>query len=454
MSAAATAGEQLGNYPGLSRLGLSRLGSIPVSAFAVIFVAAAGWPGQALAAQGIPAQAVAAQLVGLYGAQTPAVETPAQAAAAARVPAAPPSASPWLMSQPRQVLTPDPALPALGPVQHLRRADLMVVAQQALPSSLLGKIQALPGVRAAEPVDAARVAVNGTYAAVLGVNPVRFRRFADRPTANDVSLWRSVEAGDIAVSYDMGRHDKLPRGAVADVTGNQDESLPVGGLGTVGITGVDAVVSTTVARSLGFADGNAIVISVTNSRMQALTRKIKAAAPKGAAVEQLVVPGTPAASGRAGAPSGTATPAAPVAPATGGLLTPAQDMAMLRAAVSRVGMPYIWGAAGPTAFDCSGLVQWSFARAGIVMPRVAADQALTGPAVPVSRLQPGDLLFYHTDPTAPGYISHVAIYLGGGRMIQAPEPGMDVEVVPVDLGSEFAGAIEVSPAVAARVAGG
>jgi cell wall-associated NlpC family hydrolase len=115
-------------------------------------------------------------------------------------------------------------------------------------------------------------------------------------------------------------------------------------------------------------------------------------------------------------------------------------------------MPYVWGAAGPTSFDCSGLVQWSLARAGVAMPRVAADQARTGPAVPVSRLQPGDLLFYHTDPTAPNYISHVAIYLGKGMMIQAPQPGMDVQIVPVALGSEFAGAVAVAPAVAAAAA--
>jgi cell wall-associated NlpC family hydrolase len=125
---------------------------------------------------------------------------------------------------------------------------------------------------------------------------------------------------------------------------------------------------------------------------------------------------------------------------------------MLRAAMSRRGMPYIWGAAGPFSFDCSGLVQWSFAQAGIVMPRVAADQALAGPAVPVNQVQPGDLLFYHTDPTAPAYISHVAIYLGNGWMIQAPEPGKDVEVVPADFGNEFAGAIRVNVAQAAAIA--
>jgi peptidoglycan DL-endopeptidase CwlO len=88
------------------------------------------------------------------------------------------------------------------------------------------------------------------------------------------------------------------------------------------------------------------------------------------------------------------------------------------------------------------------------MPRVAADQARTGPAVPVTRLQPGDLLFYHTDPTDPGYISHVAIYLGNGWMIQAPQPGMNVEVVPASFSSQFAGAIRVYPRLAASLASG
>jgi cell wall-associated NlpC family hydrolase len=98
-------------------------------------------------------------------------------------------------------------------------------------------------------------------------------------------------------------------------------------------------------------------------------------------------------------------------------------------------------------------VQWSFAQAGIVMPRVAADQALTGPAIPLSQAAPGDLLFYHTDPTAPNYISHVAIYLGHDLMIQAPEPGFTVQVVPVALGAGFAGIVRVDPILAARVAG-
>ena len=126
---------------------------------------------------------------------------------------------------------------------------------------------------------------------------------------------------------------------------------------------------------------------------------------------------------------------------------------MLAAALSRHGMPYVWGAEGPTSFDCSGLVQWSFARAGIAMPRVAADQARTGPLVPFSQAQPGDLMFWRTDPTAPNYISHVAIYIGNGQMIQAPQPGQNVEVVPVVFGSGFAGVVQVRPQVAVSIAG-
>ena len=87
------------------------------------------------------------------------------------------------------------------------------------------------------------------------------------------------------------------------------------------------------------------------------------------------------------------------------------------------------------------------------MPRVAVDQAQTGPRIALSDLAPGDLLFYHTDPTAPTYISHVAIYLGNGMMEQAPEPGMDVQVVPAVLGGDFAGAVQIYPRVAAAVAG-
>jgi peptidoglycan DL-endopeptidase CwlO len=214
--------------------------------------------------------------------------------------------------------------------------------------------------------------------------------------------------------------------------------------GTLGIGGVDAVLSDATARKLGAPPGNAIVVSVRTEDFTADGAAIGKLLPACAGLEPLVSLVSPrsAVSGAAGAGSSSAA----AVPATA-LST------MLTAALSRKGLPYVYGASGPSSFDCSGLVQWSFAQAGIVMPRVAADQALAGPAVPVSQLQPGDLLFYHTDPTAPNYISHVAIYLGNGQMIQAPEPGENVEVVPAAFGTEYAGAVRVSLAQAASVAG-
>ena len=338
----------------------------------------------------------------------------------------------------------------LGPLGTLYPADLLVVAPTTLPTASVTAIGNLSGVAADNLVDAARVQIDGGYVATLGVDPASFREFAAQPTAGSTTLWQNVAAGDIAVSYLMGQQENLPLGGLVTVTGTQTESLPVGGFGTVGISGVDAVVSDPVARSLGMPAGNALVVSAPQARLSDLIAAMQQVLPAGTTIAPLVAQAPlsaaqPSTQGLAGGAGITA--------ADGPGLTVTQTRAFLAAALSRLGLPYVWGGAGPSVFDCSGLVQWSMRQAGIVMPRVAAQQAQTGPNIPIAQLQPGDLLFYHTDPTAPGYISHVAIYLGGGLMEQAPEPGMDVEVVPADFGSGFAGAVRVYPAVAAAAAG-
>jgi peptidoglycan DL-endopeptidase CwlO len=355
---------------------------------------------------------------------------------------------------PQQAASPAATAAAHTHATHrkLLRADVMVVAQKALPAKVVARVARLRGVQAARAVDAARVRVNGTFAAVLGVDPDTFRAFAAGPTASASPLWQNVANGAIAVSYTMGKQDRLPRGGTVQVAGLTTQTLHVAGFGTVGIGGVDAVISQSEARALGFPAGNAIVVSAPHKRVAALVREIKSRMPRGAEVEPLVTTsaqGTPAAAGLAGSSLAAGTAATANGRAA---LSMAELVAMLKAAASRVGYPYVWGGSGPTTFDCSGLVQWSFARAGVVMPRVAADQARTGPAIPFSRAQAGDLLFYRTDPTAPDYISHVAIYLGKGLMIQAPHSGENVQIVPVALGSEFAGVVRVSPAIAAQVA--
>ena len=395
------------------------------------------------------------------GALTALLATAAGSPAAAQ-PTPSSSASPtspaWLLSRSAPPTMPVPdthpaaALPKVAPLGHLTPVDLAAVSASSLPASALSAIRHLHGVHAAVAVDAARVRVNGRFVAVLGVDPSRFRGFVSKPTAQDNAFWRSVAAGQLGLSYDMGKQAKMPPGTSVSVAGQHIQTMSVGPLRTVGIGGIDAVVSDTVADSLGFPEGNAVMISATKHANYAkLAKQIKRVLPRSAAVDQLAVQPSQPGSTPVTQPAGTGVPT-PTQPSISGLVTVTQVRAMLSAALSRLGMPYVWGAAGPRSFDCSGLVQWSFSQAGIVMPRVAADQARTGPSVPVKDLQPGDLLFYHTDPTAPGYISHVAIYLGNGRMLQAPEPGEFVEIVPADLGSDFAGAVDVSPRIAAQVA--
>ncbi|MEV4251979.1 NlpC/P60 family protein, partial [Spirillospora sp. NPDC049652] len=113
-----------------------------------------------------------------------------------------------------------------------------------------------------------------------------------------------------------------------------------------------------------------------------------------------------------------------------------RGQAAVRAALRWLGTPYSWGggnASGPTrgiaqgantvGFDCSGLTQYAWARAGIHLARIAADQYRAGPHIPRDQLAPGDLLFFAHNPTNPGTIHHVALYLGNGRMIHAPQTG-------------------------------
>jgi cell wall-associated NlpC family hydrolase len=109
-------------------------------------------------------------------------------------------------------------------------------------------------------------------------------------------------------------------------------------------------------------------------------------------------------------------------------------IAAINAARTQVGKPYVYGGSGPDTWDCSGLTQWAFRQAGVVMPRTAADQYLAIPTkVGLGELRPGDLLFWATDLSDPSTIHHVALYLGGGLMLAAPHTGTVVQVQQVYL---------------------
>ncbi|MET7682168.1 NlpC/P60 family protein [Streptomyces sp. NPDC005423] len=101
--------------------------------------------------------------------------------------------------------------------------------------------------------------------------------------------------------------------------------------------------------------------------------------------------------------------------------------AALAAARAALGRPYVWGANGPGGFDCSGLMQWSYAHAGVQLPRTSQEQRHAGRHIPLSQARPGDLVVYRSDA------SHVAMYVGNGRVIHAPYPGAPVRYDPVGM---------------------
>jgi cell wall-associated NlpC family hydrolase len=117
-------------------------------------------------------------------------------------------------------------------------------------------------------------------------------------------------------------------------------------------------------------------------------------------------------------------------------------LAAVRVAMAQLGKPYVFGAEGPSTFDCSGLVQYAYAHAGIALPRTARPQYRATPGVSPSQLLPGDLLFFATDKSNWDTIHHVGIYLGGGRMVHAPTTGDVVKVAPV-WWAEYFGATRV-----------
>jgi cell wall-associated NlpC family hydrolase len=173
-----------------------------------------------------------------------------------------------------------------------------------------------------------------------------------------------------------------------------------------------------------------VQMAIVKSQYTALTpaqREALAAVPPAPAPAPEPVPPPEAPDVLAAAPGGInpgdlAPPEAAVpAPDMGG-----EGMMAVQAALTRIGSPYSWGASGPSAFDCSGLVMWAFGQAGMNLPHSSQALAQGGQAVSRDQMQPGDLITYYSDA------SHVAIYIGDGMMVHASTYGTPVRVAPVD----------------------
>ncbi len=332
----------------------------------------------------------------------------------------------------------------VAPLSKAVTPHVLVASGQTLPAAVIARVLQVRGVKNVETVDAARALVSGKRVGVMGVEPSTFRAFTPEASARSDALWRNIAGGDVAISFTMGKDGGIPLASWTKIGGTTHETaVRVGAYATMGIGQVDAVVSHATARTLGMPSGNALLVSAPHVNVEKLRKALAKALPKGvktAALESRY--------------DGTTTPGG--APPSGSeqVMTAPQVTTVIRAAESKIGIPYVWGGESDAegGYDCSGLVQYAFARAGISMPRTADIQAFTGWRIPYSQAQPGDLLTWKNDPTFNG-VSHIAIYLGDNKMVVAPHTGTNVQIQTVYM-RNFWGAIRVNPHLAARKAGG
>ena len=122
-------------------------------------------------------------------------------------------------------------------------------------------------------------------------------------------------------------------------------------------------------------------------------------------------------------------------PITNGLDMLTGSSAAVDAALAQLGAPYEWGAAGPSAFDCSGLMVWAYQQIGKSIPRTSQAQLAGGTPVSRDQLQPGDIIGFY-----PG-VTHVGMYIGDGKIVHASDYGIPVQVVSIDQGGPYQGAV-------------
>jgi peptidoglycan DL-endopeptidase CwlO len=197
---------------------------------------------------------------------------------------------------------------------------------------------------------------------------------------------------------------------------NQASSLAAQDQAT--LTSVDANIQQLVAQKQA-----AEAAAAAAAAQAAFNQKVQQAQAAQQAQQSQAAPQTASTSGGGGGSSGggsAATNYPPPPPVSG-----AAGVAV-QAAEGEIGVPYVWGGTTPSGFDCSGLVMWAYAQAGIGLPHFSGAQFASTTHISMADIQPGDLLFY-----GPGGSDHVAMYVGGGSMIEAPYTGAKVWITGV-----------------------
>ncbi|MDB4872706.1 MAG: serine/threonine protein kinase [Gemmatimonadales bacterium] len=180
----------------------------------------------------------------------------------------------------------DSPLPSVvvAPLTRRFKPNILIAAPTTLSAGLLDTLRKTIGIQRIEVVDAVQTEVAGKRVDLLGVDPLTFRAYTPKPTAESDALWRNIAGGDVAVSFPPSTDDRIGLDRQVPI-GGKDRYLQVrvGAYATFGIGHVDAVVSHSTAQDLGLPSGNAIIISAVHGvNLDHLWRRLRAMLPKGA----------------------------------------------------------------------------------------------------------------------------------------------------------------------------
>jgi len=329
--------------------------------------------------------------------------------------------------------------------------DAQYLAAQAnveqLQTQLAATQKALVTTRAHVKTDRARLAQDAVYAYVYDEPVSRVdSMFANTPTSStDRNQYESAVIGNITLAVDAlaTQQQKLTTTTDLEQSQEQQAAAALNQVQTLEAANQQAAAAATATldQIRGTLAVQVAQYAVEQAQAEAAYAAAHPASAPGAArsatkdAAVVVALGGPGAAQAAAAANQAAAVAG--APSVSGISTDSIiGAAAVAAAESQLGVPYVWGGETPGGgFDCSGLTQWSWRQAGVSIPRVAADQAAAVPHVPLTALQPGDLLFYY-NLDGDHEIDHVVMYVGSGpygsqTIIQAPYTGSDVQFAPL-----------------------
>ena len=330
--------------------------------------------------------------------------------------------------------------------QQYDAAQQTLADVQAALAVTTRQISADQAVEAKDRATLARVSLNlymsGTPSGFTSIFDASATRTGERTEYEDSAI------GNVTVAVDAlkGEEDRL-----ASTQARQQSEVQQAAATTTRLQGLESENATATAAAeatLHQVQGTLAQEVAAAAEAQAAAEAAAAAAAKSAAARQAAAAAAASAAGVAGAVGGNGAGAAASSAAnsagSGGSSTTVSGsgsstgagLAAVHAAESQLGVPYQWGGDEPsTGFDCSGLTMWSWAQAGVGIPRTAASQYAGLTHVSLSSLEPGDLLFYY-NLDGDGIIDHVVMYVGSGpygsqTIIQAPYTGSTVSYAPI-----------------------